>query len=606
MPNGHYRRFNHLTVPTYWEQFWTRYPEGYTLLEALLNWVGQVDKLTDNVNDWNDYLEEFTRQYDEDVQKKVDEILKQWKEDGTLDDILNHAILAGSNKLFSRRIYKQLPAVFPFYDTIVNTYQHDYIYPQGFTIDWDAKEVFIVYEPSMDGDTQRWVVVWGLDGIYKTVFSAGNSGGEGIVVKYENGSRYMYIKTDAGKLGKYLINVLPANMTRIQPVQEYDLNIAFEFSYRNGTWIVEQGNPGYGTYQRRTAHHLFDDSFNRIGQIDIASEYGGYYSSEYADYIPKRQGIALGDNEIYQAIGGSYRTDTGEIIPYSYQGITVLDRSGEIISEALMNPGLMINKLIQTENTYSERIENEGVHVAPDGKVYSLAVHLLDFEANLSQMNGLIIYEEMSAHKDAVDYSDCARIFPRVSRQLIENGAFPSTNGKMYDPYKATEMTTFEDILALMEGIELSNFSFFSNTITTGIKDVSGKTVPSDTLVTITNANNYTYYVRYTGTTTTNEFVIYGNPNERSQTEIKTQTRQLTENAGSAIYKYGVNFNSLTQTGWFYMDSGAANNPNTTYGFLEVIGSASTALQLFHPVTNDLTYKRRKLADGTWTAWVQV
>ena len=595
------KKFKHLTVPSHWKHYWTRHPEGYTILEALLNWVGQVDRMVDQLNDWDDFLEEFTRQYDEDVQAKVHELLTQWKEDGTLDHILNQAILANQNKLFSKRIYKQYPIVFPHYGNIVNTYNHDYIYPQSFTIDWEAKEIFIVYEPSMGGDTKRWVVVWGLDGEYKTAFHAGNSGGEGIVVKYEGGSRYMYVKTDQGRLGKFLINQLPAPMTSATPVTEYDVNLAFEFTYRNGTWLIEQAKPNYGTYQRRTAFHVYNDNFDLIGTMDIDNEFGGYFSSTYSDYIPKRQGIALGDNVIYQAIGGNYRIDHPTVTPGVYQGLVVLNRSGENIAEAFMHPQLFIDKLAREENVYSERIENEGIHVAPDGRVYTLYVHLLDLKANLAQLNGIIIFEEMSSHKDAVDYSDTARIFPRVNPHYLQSGAFPSSDGKMYDPYRGIVMDDFEKILTLMEGIELGEFNFFSNVVP-GVKDINGNEIPPNTYVTIRNANNYTYHVRLAGTTTTNEFIIYGNPNNRTQVEVKTQTRQLTEHGGSCVYKYGVDLNTITETGWYYIDSGAPNNPNKTYGFLEVIGSALTAVQFFHPITNDNVYKRRLTTDG-WTEW---
>lgn len=596
-------RFNNLNIPSYFKNYWTKYPEGYTILEALLDWVGHVDKLTSNVNSWNDYLEEFVRQYDEDVQAKVEELLKLWKEDGTLDDILNAAILSNHNKLFSRKIYKQYPLTFPHYDNIIQKFNLTYIYPQGFTIDWKSKEIFIVYEPNVGGDTQRWIVVWGLDGKYKTTFQAGNSGGESIVIKYEDGTRYMYVKSKESHIGKYLLNILPAPMTHATPVTEINVNLAFNFSYRNGTWIVEQGKPSYGTYQRRTQFHLYNEDFVQTGTIEISGESGGYFSSTYADYIPKRQGIALGDNEIYQAIGGSYRTDQEKVVPYGYQGLSIVNRSGEVIAEALSDPAEMIKKL-GVNNIYSDRVETESLHVSPEGKVYSLFIHLLRTSTNLATLTGIIIFEEMSADKDAIDFSDTARIFPRINKALLENGTFPMSDGKLYDPYTGKRMTKFEDILALMEGTELASFNFFTNT-TEGITDINNKSIPESTYVTITNASNYTYFVRMVSRLYTNEYLIYGNPNERVQQELKNQTRQLTENAGSCVYKTGVDLNTIKETGWFYCDSTGANNPNKTYGFLEVMGSATTAIQTFSPITNDLTYRRR-FSNNVWTEWVLI
>jgi hypothetical protein len=40
--------FSPLNVPDQWNQYFTKYPQGYTILEALLNWVQQVDDMVDN------------------------------------------------------------------------------------------------------------------------------------------------------------------------------------------------------------------------------------------------------------------------------------------------------------------------------------------------------------------------------------------------------------------------------------------------------------------------------------------------------------------------------------------------------------------------------
>jgi hypothetical protein len=64
-------KFNYLNVPDQWNQYFTKYPQGYTILEALLNWVQQVDDMVDNVNDWNTYLDNFVKTFDTDLQEQV-------------------------------------------------------------------------------------------------------------------------------------------------------------------------------------------------------------------------------------------------------------------------------------------------------------------------------------------------------------------------------------------------------------------------------------------------------------------------------------------------------------------------------------------------------
>ncbi len=69
------KKFKHLLIPETWEQYWTRYPQGYTIMEALINWVSQVNELSDNVNDWNEYLDEFVATWDKDLQTQVVSLL---------------------------------------------------------------------------------------------------------------------------------------------------------------------------------------------------------------------------------------------------------------------------------------------------------------------------------------------------------------------------------------------------------------------------------------------------------------------------------------------------------------------------------------------------
>lgn len=91
--------FKHLHVPEHWEHYWTKYPEGYTILEALINWVSQVDSMVDSQNKLNDIivdfrkeLEEFISEFDINLQEKVINILHEWQEDGTLEIIIDEAL----------------------------------------------------------------------------------------------------------------------------------------------------------------------------------------------------------------------------------------------------------------------------------------------------------------------------------------------------------------------------------------------------------------------------------------------------------------------------------------------------------------------------------
>lgn len=85
-------KFNHLNVPDHYHHYWTRYPEGYTILEALLSWVKQVDDMVDNVNNWNAYLDGFVNTFDKELQKTVTSILSDWQDSGFLDVVISDAL----------------------------------------------------------------------------------------------------------------------------------------------------------------------------------------------------------------------------------------------------------------------------------------------------------------------------------------------------------------------------------------------------------------------------------------------------------------------------------------------------------------------------------
>lgn len=86
-------QFNKLRVPDQWNTYFTKYPQGFTILEALMDWVSQVNKMSTNLNEWNDYLQEFVETFEKELQGKVTDTLKEWQESGFLGDIINEALL---------------------------------------------------------------------------------------------------------------------------------------------------------------------------------------------------------------------------------------------------------------------------------------------------------------------------------------------------------------------------------------------------------------------------------------------------------------------------------------------------------------------------------
>ena len=92
-------KYNHLNVPSHWKNYWTRYPEGHTILEALISWVSQVDGMVDNQNELNETVEtygnrldEFIGKFDTHLQETVGQTLSEWQQSGFLNIIINEAL----------------------------------------------------------------------------------------------------------------------------------------------------------------------------------------------------------------------------------------------------------------------------------------------------------------------------------------------------------------------------------------------------------------------------------------------------------------------------------------------------------------------------------
>lgn len=95
----HFKHFKHLHVPDHWQQYWSKYPQGYTIMEALISWVSQVDLMTDNVNDWNNYLDQFVQTFDTKLQDNVRDMVYELYDSGKLAELTAQVIDAVQDQI---------------------------------------------------------------------------------------------------------------------------------------------------------------------------------------------------------------------------------------------------------------------------------------------------------------------------------------------------------------------------------------------------------------------------------------------------------------------------------------------------------------------------
>lgn len=104
------KKFNKLNLSPHWQQYFSKYPDGYTIIENLIDWVSQVNKMVDSYNEltehvdnfkgavnnttdgFRDELDTFLRQFDDNLALSVITTLSEWENSGFLDIVINEAL----------------------------------------------------------------------------------------------------------------------------------------------------------------------------------------------------------------------------------------------------------------------------------------------------------------------------------------------------------------------------------------------------------------------------------------------------------------------------------------------------------------------------------
>lgn len=95
-------KYDHIDAPYQFKEFWSKYPHGYTIYEALLDWVSQVNDLLDsnatleqNILTIRGELDSFLATVPDQLQTIANDLLEGWLTDGTFADLINEVLFAG-------------------------------------------------------------------------------------------------------------------------------------------------------------------------------------------------------------------------------------------------------------------------------------------------------------------------------------------------------------------------------------------------------------------------------------------------------------------------------------------------------------------------------
>ena len=561
---------------------------GYTVQEILSSFCKKILEIVELVNK-NEEICDDARTIIENIRNEVvpvlvNDIMKEMQDNGYFDDLVNVTLIEQlrtelttllndtitylttkinnrtlKDKLCYKKILYNLPLIFDDYYRIIAYNNCQYIYPQSFAIDKNANEVLILYSPDSSTEKpERWVVVYNLTTKeYKTCFSAGKGGGEGIEVLYEGDKRYLYVKSTNCSIGKYDITNSPYNMQILTPLQEFDTGLYYDFSYKNGKWLVEQAGTTLGSRITRKVLSYFNENFEQQGSIITNTSDVGFWesSSKYMDRLPKRQGLALGGDVIYQATGGYWGKEMTNVTPFSYQGIKILNLNGELKEESLLDPYKMRNKFL-TNGIGCSRIEYEGVKVV-DNKLLSMVVVLGRFDTTATN-EGVLILEEMN--EEGINFTDCKVEYATFNLEKI-NGMYPRTkaNGELYNMVTGEKLSSINDIIDYMIHTDLTNFNFYSSAVS--ISDLNNNPIESGILVEIKNANNNVLFMTYTGDNNKlKEFILYTVDGVYKQKEISRFTEYQLELLNGVTPFYNGEDITVKKDGNIVTISGMINN----------------------------------------------
>lgn len=464
----------------------------------------------------------------EDIEKEIEDIDKQVTDQET--KLLKKE---NKNKLSYKKIAYKLPLIFPDYDYILNFNSCAYVYPQSFAIDDD--NIYILYSPDETTTLgNRWIVVYNKKSEYLGCFSAGLSGGEGLEIIIEGNKKYLYAKGEGVQLNKYDISVMPSNRDVLSPIDTLPVGLYYDFSYYKGTWLIEQTGTSLGGKIRRNVFGIFDDDFNSLGYITVNLKDTGLWKSSDAYYnkIPKRQGVSLCGDVIYQATGGYWGRELGTPDPVTYQGIKVFNLDGNLKEETLLDPSKMRDKLISV-GVNCTRIEHEGVKFFDD-KLYSMVMTLGRYDT-LASTEGILIFEEMN--EDGINFDDCKAVYTAIDSTRLQIGMYPrASDGGLYDFITGEKLTSIDGIISYMSEIDLMSFSFYSSAAS--IIDLNGSTIPTGILVTIKNVNNTIFFMDYQGDNgNVTKFIMYPTDGIYKQKEISMYTtHELTLLNGATLF----------------------------------------------------------------------
>lgn len=409
--------------------------------------------------------------------------------------------------MYRRRIKLQLPIRGQYHDAIY-ALGFTFLYPTAIAVDKSADQVIISYGTTGTSNIWAYWYFYSLStGALINCLRVEHNVNESIVIRYESGSTYsenMFpgaTRVAYTSLSYDLAAAGQSNLGRIDLTGAEDrtplsaLPVTFPvagrtvFSWMDWTgeeWIVQH----YGRSQGRFRRFLFDrfspDFSTRVGTITTPFNFTGDTSGDNYLTSPKSQGFAALNGDLFCSIGAPFRysgsaSNNNPRAPGKQIGLACVDSTGGNLRAALCQADKFIECLQPHIDFVPLQSETEGLS-SNNGTIYNLWLGLSPNDEGATA-HGLVLFEEMSADPDAIDFSPYGTHQRGINNDVAFQSRVHHDDSPMglCHPITGVPFTSWTQICNAMIGVGWSTYRF----VGTGqaMTDILGNTVNTSSCV---------------------------------------------------------------------------------------------------------------------------
>lgn len=98
------KRYENIIAPYQFKEYWSKYPHGYSIYEAILDWLNQVNEMIETLNLTLKEFSEIKKWVTEQLEEFAKEQMIEWLNDGTLEELINSVLF---NKKLDKTVFEE-------------------------------------------------------------------------------------------------------------------------------------------------------------------------------------------------------------------------------------------------------------------------------------------------------------------------------------------------------------------------------------------------------------------------------------------------------------------------------------------------------------------